>query len=207
MSEVKTGAKKILIAAVSENGMRVRGGTIYSRNKESIFTVKGVPVDGLIGYDNRIPWSVPEDLKFFRETTRGGGVIMGRKTYESIGRPLLRRRNYVVSSKMCSSSETISGRPPEEAKVFSSLTKALSEASRENENVFIIGGAVLYKASLPLVDEMLISLIPGEPYAQEKAPEESKGVFFPYWNEEDWSLGEERKFASFTLYRYVRKSR
>ena len=98
----------------------------------------------VIGKNNQLPWpKFSEDLKFFKETTTGSTVIMGRKTFESIGRPLPNRKNFVLSR-----SEKF--KVPEGVKVFHSIEEAL--ANIETEKAFIIGGADLYKQTIGQVE-------------------------------------------------------
>ncbi|WP_304067277.1 dihydrofolate reductase [Pedobacter glucosidilyticus] len=103
-----------------------------------------------IGKDNQLLWHLPNDLKFFKKTTSGHSIIMGRKTYDSIGKPLPNRRNIVITRQ---TDLHIEG-----AEVFSSLTEALKHTKDENE-VFIIGGAEIYKQSLPLAHKIYLTLV------------------------------------------------
>lgn len=94
--------------------------------------------NGVIGKDNKLPWHLPDDLKHFKELTKGHTVLMGRKTYESIGRPLPDRRNIVLSSTM---------QPVEGIEVVSDIDALLSrldEELPEDEDLFIIGGSDLF---------------------------------------------------------------
>ncbi|MBS0352560.1 MAG: dihydrofolate reductase [Proteobacteria bacterium] len=108
---------------------------------------------GVIGIENRLPWHLPEDMKFFRETTRGKPVIMGRKTWESLPdafRPLPGRLNIVVSRNP--DFQAAGGR------VVASLEAALAAAG-DAEIAFVIGGAELYRQALPLADRLLLTEI------------------------------------------------
>lgn len=95
----------------------------------------------VIGKNNTLPWQLPDDLKFFRDTTKGHTVIMGRKTYESIGKPLPNRRNIVISTTV----KAIPG-----CEVFPTLGDALLKLKEEKESgeVFVIGGARLFQEAL-----------------------------------------------------------
>ncbi len=102
--------------------------------------------NGVIGNRNALPWRLPEDLRHFRRTTMGHSVIMGRKTFESIGRPLPGRSNIVVSRQP--------GYRAEGAKVRASLAEALelaeaTAAADGAEQAFVIGGAELYRLAMP----------------------------------------------------------
>lgn len=114
--------------------------------------VAAVAANGVIGRDGRLPWHLPEDLKHFKRVTMGKPVVMGRKTFESIGRPLPGRSNIVVT------------RNPdlklEGATVVHSLEEAFSVAAElEPEETMLIGGAQLYELALPRVERMYLSYI------------------------------------------------
>lgn len=103
-----------------------------------------------IGRDNRLPWHLPDDLKRFRRLTMGAPVIMGRKTYDSIGRPLPGRRNIVVT------------RQPDAAWSGCTVAHSLDEAialARDAEEQFVMGGAELYRLALPRADRLYLTLI------------------------------------------------
>lgn len=102
-----------------------------------------------IGRDNELLWHISEDLRFFRRTTVGCPVIMGRKTYESIGRPLPKRVNIVVSRAFNTG---------EEVAVTSSLEGAFKVAEETNlEKCFVIGGGQIYAQALDLVDRLIVT--------------------------------------------------
>lgn len=110
--------------------------------------------NGVIGKGGALPWHVSEDLKHFKKTTEGHAVIMGRKTHDSIGRPLPRRRNIVVSRKRgarfpgCESAST--------------LEEAIALARETDPCPFVIGGASLYERALPLATEIYLTTIDEE---------------------------------------------
>ncbi|SAK90560.1 dihydrofolate reductase [Caballeronia pedi] len=105
--------------------------------------------NGVIGRDNQLPWRLPEDLAFFKRTTMGAPIIMGRKTHESIGRPLPGRRNIVVSRD--------GARRYQGCDVVTSLEAALAlEPAKE---AFLIGGAQLYRDAIARADRMIITEI------------------------------------------------
>ena len=106
--------------------------------------------NGVIGRDNTLPWRLPEDLAHFKRTTMGAPVIMGRKTWESIGRPLPGRRNIVVSRN---AQLRLDG-----AETASSLEDALRLCVGV-EQVFLIGGAQLYAEALPSADRLIVTEI------------------------------------------------
>jgi dihydrofolate reductase len=110
--------------------------------------IAAVARNGVIGTDNRLPWHLPEDLRHFKAVTLGHPIVMGRKTWESLGRPLPGRRNLVIS------------RNPDYAaagaEVFPGLEAALA-ACPADAPAFLIGGAELYRLGLPLADEMRLT--------------------------------------------------
>jgi dihydrofolate reductase len=103
-----------------------------------------------IGRENRLPWHLPMDLKRFRAITLGHPVIMGRKTYESIGHPLPGRTNIVITRQddFC----------PDGCVVVHDLQAALAECSGAEE-VFILGGAEIFREALPLADRLYLTIV------------------------------------------------
>ncbi|MFC5301537.1 type 3 dihydrofolate reductase [Azospira restricta] len=106
----------------------------------------------LIGRDNALPWHLPEDLRHFKTTTLGKPVIMGRKTWESLGRPLPGRRNIVVSRN--------AGYRADGGELATSLEAALALCA-DAEEAFVIGGAELYRQALPLAQRMYLTEVDG----------------------------------------------
>ena len=106
-----------------------------------------------IGKNNRMMWSIPADMKFFRETTEGNIVIMGRKTLESFpqGQPLKKRVNIVVTRN--------DGYKVKGAVLVHSVEEALAESRKYEGEVYVIGGESIYRAMLPLCDEALVTKI------------------------------------------------
>ena len=108
--------------------------------------------DRVIGIDNTLPWRLPADLKRFKATTMGKPIIMGRKTWDSIGRPLPGRLNIVISRN--------ADYPAEGAKVVTSLEAAITLAEQEAaDEIMIMGGANIYEQAMPLVNKMYLTLI------------------------------------------------
>ncbi len=107
-----------------------------------IVVIAAVAQDGTIGHAGKIPWHIRDDLQRFKHLTFGHPVIMGRKTYESIGKPLPGRRNIVLTQQP--------GRDH-----FASLDAALKSCG--DETIFIIGGAETYRAALPVADTLLLT--------------------------------------------------
>lgn len=125
----------------------------------------------VIGFQNTIPWQLPEDRAHFKAVTMGYPLIMGRRTYESIGYPLPGRRNIIISSAPLF-------RPHPVCTVVPSLSAALDICQQEVK-VFCIGGGQLYRAVLPLADTLILTLIdlhvPGD-------------VFFPDYTDQPFAL-------------------
>ena len=134
--------------------------------------------NGVIGKDNKLPWYLPEDLKNFKRTTIGKPVIMGRKTWESLGRPLPGRRNVVITRQKDYTAEG--------ATVVASLDEAL-EAVSDAPVAFIMGGAQVYKEALPQVEVAHITYL--------NADFEGDAYFEPL-NPNEWTLTEEESFPA-----------
>jgi dihydrofolate reductase len=107
-----------------------------------------------IGKNNRLLWHIPEDLKRFQKLTRGHVVIMGRKTFESIGRALPERVNIVISRDL--------DFKPENCLVASSFEDALEKARQvEKDEIFIIGGGQVYNQAIGQTDKLYLTIVPG----------------------------------------------
>ncbi len=105
----------------------------------------------VIGIENRLPWKLPADMKWFRQNTMGKPIIMGRLTFESFGaKPLPGRRNIIISRNPSYTADGID--------VYTSLEDAL-QSTQSNEETMIIGGMSLYKQALPLADRLYMTLI------------------------------------------------
>jgi dihydrofolate reductase len=125
--------------------------------------------NSVIGLNNQLPWHISEDLKNFRKTTLNHCVIMGRKTYESIGKPLKDRRNIVISR---SKSLLIDG-----VEVVNSLDKAISIVDDSSE-IFIIGGEQIYTISLPIATHLYVTKVNGD---------YNGDAFFPDYIQDEWN--------------------
>lgn len=113
-----------------------------------VYLVAAVAANGVIGAGGRLPWHLPEDLKHFKALTLGHPVIMGRKTWESIGKPLPGRENIVVTRR--------AGYDAPGASIASSLGAALALCSGEPV-VFVIGGSQLYAEALPIAAGLVLT--------------------------------------------------
>lgn len=112
--------------------------------------IAAMSTNRVIGRDGDMPWHLPEDLAYFKKVTQGRAIIMGRRTWESLGRPLPKRRNIVVTSH---DAANFPG-----AEVAPSLAAAL-EMCQSDEIVFCIGGGQLYRAALPMADMLYLTEI------------------------------------------------
>ena len=108
-------------------------------------------INNEIGLNNQLLWHLPKDLKHFKNLTSGHPIIMGRKTYESIGNPLPNRTNIVVSRKENWFEEGIL--------IVGSLKEAIKYAKKINENIFIIGGGNIYEQTIALADKLEITRV------------------------------------------------
>jgi dihydrofolate reductase len=127
-----------------------------------------------IGLNNKMPWHLSSDLKKFKQITMGAPILMGRKTYESIGRPLPGRTNIIISRNPDYHPPTASG---QNCLVFNDIDKALESCSEAKE-VFIIGGSDFYKSMLPVADRL---------YLTEIHQEFSGDTFFPEIDVSQWA--------------------
>ena len=128
----------------------------------------------VIGRDNRLPWHLPADLRFFKRTTLGKPVIMGRKTYTSMGGPLPGRRNIVIT-----------GKPDYKAPgciVVHSLEEALI-AAEPAEEAMIIGGATIFVQTLPHLERIYLTLVHAEVEGDTWFPELDPGQWREVWRE------------------------
>jgi len=118
--------------------------------KSELTIIAAASTNNVIGFDNKLIWNIPKDLKRFKELTQGHSVIMGRKTFESLPSPLPNRRNIVVTRNKDYS--------PEGIEVFSSIEDAI-DACREDLQPFIIGGGEIYSQTINLVDKIELTRV------------------------------------------------
>jgi len=134
----------------------------------TISLIVAVAENGVIGKTGTmLPWRLPADLKRFKEVTTGHPIIMGRKTYETVGRPLPGRQNIIITRNPDYKAEG--------CEVVSSLPEAL-EAAKNSEEVFVIGGGQLFEQALPLANKLYLTLVHASPEGD---------VFFSY-DPADW---------------------
>jgi len=134
-----------------------------------ISLIAAVAKNGLIGKDNRLPWHLPADLRFFKNTTIGHPIIMGRKSFESIGKALPGRTNIVLT-------RNANFAAAENLKVVHSLEEAFEVARKTGtDECFVIGGAEIYKEALPFCQKLYITRVHGIFEGNTYMPEFEKG--------------------------------
>jgi dihydrofolate reductase len=139
----------------------------------------------VIGKDNKLPWHLPADLKFFKATTLHHPILMGRKTYESIGKPLPQRTSIIITRQP--------GYTAPGTQVVHSLTEGLQAGQAINKDIFIIGGAEILKEALPLIDTMYLTLIHATLDGDVFYPEYPKEKWQEVWRE-DHESDEKNKY-------------
>lgn len=153
--------------------------------------IVAVDDDYLIGKEgslNGMPWDNKEDLKHFKETTLNKTIVMGKKTYLAIGRPLPKRKNIVVTRQ---------GLDDDRVEVRDDLKAVIMEYKTKGQDLYITGGASIYQQALPLADQLLISRIPGK---------HTGDTYFPRFENLGFKLVEKKQYQTFTLEIYRKES-
>ncbi|MBI4726867.1 dihydrofolate reductase [candidate division TA06 bacterium] len=141
----------------------------------------------VIGLNGKMPWHIPADLKLFKKLTLGGTVIMGRTTYDSIGKPLPQRNNIIVSA-------TVKELPG--ATVCPTFEEAVKKAEGFGRDIFFIGGASIYQQALAMADQMHVSWV----------KQDFEGdTYFPEFDLNRWQETETKEYPEFTHIGYRRK--
>ena len=152
-----------------------------------ISIITAIGKNNAIGRDNRLLWHIPDDLRHFKKITTGNIIVMGRKTYESIGKPLPNRTNIVVTSDKKYKADG--------CLVKHSLEEVLNEAKNYgNKEVFIIGGGQIYQQALPHADKLYLTIVDDEPEAD---------TFFPDYSEFKNVISEENHEQKGLKYKFV----
>ena len=154
----------------------------------TITVLAAVSANLAIGRDGNMPWHLPEDLAHFKATTMGHVMVMGRKTYESIGRALPGRRTIVITHQQ--------GWHAPSVEVAHSLPEALALAGPAD--VFVVGGSDVYRQAMPFADQMLLTEI-------DQSPEGD--AFFPTFSADDWRQSAREAHDSFAFVTYERTLR
>ena len=142
-----------------------------------ITLVAAIASNNVIGKENSLPWNIPEDLKRFKQMTSGHTILMGRKTFDSIGRPLPNRQNIVMTKDENFEREGI--------KVINDFYEALELIKESNEDVFVIGGSKIYELFEPVANSLAITRI---------LKDFEGDAFFPDINWDLWQIEKEEKF-------------
>jgi len=137
---------------------------------KNISIIVATDTENAIGKNNQLLWHLPKDLQFFKKTTSGYPIIMGRKTFDSIGKPLPNRRNIVISRQANLKIEGV--------EVYHELSDAL-KACEEEKELFIIGGGEIYKQALPLAQKIYLTKVNHKFDAD---------TYFPSIDAEDWKV-------------------
>jgi dihydrofolate reductase len=149
---------------------------------------------GVIGKDGKIPWHLPEDLRRFKRLTTGHAIVMGRKTHESIGKPLPNRANIVISRTLAFAEKPASGADDGGVRIMAPATgivicrsfeDALETAYRIDESPFVVGGAEIYALALPLATKLEITYVVND--SEKALAFGGEGlVFFPGLHPNPW---------------------
>ena len=142
-----------------------------------ITLVAAIASNNVIGKENSLPWNIPEDLKRFKQMTSGHTILMGRKTFDSIGRPLPNRQNIVMTKDENFEREGI--------KVINDFDEALEIIKESNEDVFVIGGSKIYELFEPVANSLAITRI---------LKDFEGDAFFPDINWDLWQIEKEENF-------------
>ncbi len=144
----------------------------------------------LIGDGSRLPWNIPEDMKKFKQLTMGNVLIMGRKTYESIGKILPGRINIVLSKD---AKYQVEG-----GFVCNNLSQAIKKAKNYQKEIFIVGGSEVYKQSLEIADKIYVSHILGE---------YNGDTYFPNVQWEKWKAVKKEKYENWEFVEYAKRNK
>lgn len=147
-----------------------------------ISAIAAMSENRIIGKNNQLPWHLPADLQHFKTITMGSPILMGRKTYESIGRPLPGRMNLIMTRN------TLFEAPG--CIVISSIEEAIKQANATgSQELFIIGGADIYQQLLPAIDRLYLTIVEGS---------FDGDAYFPQLNPKDWQETEKQTFFADT---------
>jgi len=157
---------------------------------QPLVLVVAVAKNGVIGKEGKLPWRIPEDLRHFRRTTEGHAVIMGRKTWDEVGKPLPNRRNLVVTNNRAWRAEG--------AEAFGTLREAIEAARTTDEEPRVIGGAQIFAEAIPLATKIV--------WTEVNRDGVEGDVSFPpfdrgHWRETSRKLGEDPTVSFVTLER------
>ena len=150
----------------------------------------------IIGQDNSLPWKIKEEMQYFTQTTQGHTILMGRKTFESIGRPLPKRDNIVLTANQKWAKITKLKYP--QLVIENNLSLVIQQFTNKSEQLFIIGGREIFYQTYPFADQLFISII------KKRYPGNIKLDFFSELIK-DFQLKEQKEFPQFVAKIYVKK--
>lgn len=153
-----------------------------------VVLVAAVADNGVIGRDGDIPWRIPEDMRHFREVTTGHTLVMGRVTYDSIGRPLPGRTNVVVTRNPHWRAEGVT--------VVGSLDEALAVAEQLPGDVMVMGGAQIYAAAMLLADAQILTEVHQSPEGD---------TFYPDFDRDEWEETRREPHDGYDFVRFERR--
>ncbi len=149
----------------------------------SMILIAAVGANGVIGRDNNLPWRIREDLQRFKRLTLGHTLVMGRKTYDSIGRPLPGRRTVVVTRQQDWSAEGVE------------VVHTLEEAFKADGDIYVAGGGEVYRQALPYADRLELTEVAQSPDGD---------VTFPAFDRSAWTETARDPYDGFTFVTYAR---
>jgi dihydrofolate reductase len=135
----------------------------------SFSIIVAIAKNGVIGKDNHLPWNIPEDLKHFYKTVENKIVVMGKRTYESMGKPVRGAKNIVLSHNQQLKLDN--------CEIYHSFVDFLFEYQNSSQEIMVIGGAKIYQLFLPFVNKIYLTLI---------EQEFSGDTYFPPWQKKQW---------------------
>ncbi len=147
-----------------------------SESKPRLSLIVAMAKNRVIGAEGKIPWYLPNELQLFKQVTMGHHIVMGRKTFESIGRLLPGRTTVIMTRQR---DYTVPG-----AKIAHTLETAIAQCAGDNE-VFVIGGGELYRAAMPLADRIYLTVVDAEPAGDTRMPE---------FNPAEWRVSDTKQF-------------
>ena len=156
-----------------------------------IIIISAIASNNVIGRSNgEMPWHVPEEFKHFKQTTFGSPILMGRKTFQTLGKPLKGRENIVITSNKNFTVQF------DEVVIENSLNEAIKYCRNKNEEkIFIIGGGEIYRQAISLADEMILSFM--------KFNAEGD-VLFPDFKKNEWKILSREDKEKFEIVHYIK---
>ena len=158
-----------------------------------IIIIAAIAKNRVIGRaDGEMPWHVKEEFQHFKETTLGSAIIMGSKTFETLGKPLKGRENIIVSRN--ENYSTVFN----DVKIFNSLQASLEYCKSKNyEKIFVIGGGEIFKQAFPVADEMILSFMKFDAEGE---------VIFPDIKEDEWQKISSEERDKFEIVRFIKRN-